>query len=235
MKDTACLRKTMMKNLIIGIGFVRRFIPVLGLAILTLMGVTGCETSQSNSQFEESTTNTDNSSTNLAQSHFEEIILREGDVVKISFPAASGLDTEQQIRRDGKIVMPLTGETKAAGLTPAELEQKVIELYASQLTTKQAVVTVISSSFPVFVTGAVVHPGKILSDHPISALEAIMESGGFDYATANLKAVRVIRAENGHMQTYNLNLKPVMQGKKSEPFYLKPSDIVYVPERFTWF
>jgi polysaccharide biosynthesis/export protein len=218
-----------MKNLITESAFVGQFIPVFGLVML--MGVTGCETSQ----LEESSTNTQNSSTNLTQNHTEEIILREGDVVKISFPGAPSLDTTQQIRRDGKIVMPLTGETKAAGLTPAELETNIIELYASQLTTKEAIVNIESSTFPVFVTGAVLHPGKVLSDHPMSALEAIMEAGGFDYETANLKAVKVIRQENGHMQNYNLNLKPVMQGKKSEPFYLKPSDIIYVPEKFTWF
>jgi len=229
MKDAACLRKTIMKNLIIEIGFIRQLIPVFGL--MMLMGVTGCQTSQ----FGESPASMQNSSTNLTQNHSEEIILREGDVVKISFPGAPSLDTTQQIRRDGKIVLPLTGETKAAGLTPAELEKNVIELYASQLTTKEAIVTVESSTFPVFVTGAVLHPGKVLSDHPISALEAIMESGGFDYTTANLKAVKVIRQENGHMKNYNLNLKPVMQGKKSEPFYLKPSDIVYVPQKFSWF
>jgi len=225
----------MRKNLIIEIEFIRQFFTVFGFVML--MGVSGCKTSQFETQFDQfegSPTNTPDSSTNLLQNHSEEIILREGDVVRISFPGAPSLDTSQQIRRDGKIVMPLAGETKAAGLTPAELETNVIELYASQLTTKEAVVTVESSTFPVFVTGAVMRPGKVLSDHPMSALEAIMESGGFDYATANLKAVRVMRQENGHLQSYNLNLKPVMQGKKSEPFYLKPFDIIYVPQKFSW-
>jgi protein involved in polysaccharide export with SLBB domain len=111
----------------------------------------------------------------------------------------------------------------------------VISLYASQLTTKQAVVTIVSSSFPVFVTGAVIHPGKVLSDHPMTALEAIMESGGFDYTKANLKTVKVIRRENDRMVSHILNLKPVMQGKESEPFYLEPADIIYVPEKFSWF
>ena len=31
------------------------------------------------------------------------------------------------------------------------------------------------------------------------------------------------------------DLKLVLQGKQSEPFYLKPSDIIYVPEKFAWF
>lgn len=161
--------------------------------------------------------------------------LRAGDVVKITFPGSPNLNTSQQIRTDGKISMPLIGEVNAAGMTPAELQKKLMDLYAPQLSSKEVTVEVQSSSFPVYVTGAVLRPGKILSDHPITALEAIMEAGGFDYATANLKDVTVIRQEGDRTKNYTLNLKLVMEGKVSEPFYLKPADIIYVPEKFSWF
>lgn len=161
--------------------------------------------------------------------------MREGDVVKIAFPGAPSLDTTQQIRRDGKIALSPVGEIAVVGMTPAELEKEVLKLYSSQLVSKEVAVTVVSSSFPVFVTGAVIRPGKISSDHPITALEAIMEAGGFDYTKANLKAVVVVRHEEGRVKSYTLNLKLVLQGKQSEPFYLKPSDIIYVPEKFAWF
>ena len=63
-----------------------------------------------------------------------------------------------------------------------------------------------------------------------------MEAGGFDHAKANLKEVTVIRrAANGQVEYHKLNLKRVLQGKQIEPFLLKASDIVYVPERFSWF
>ena len=163
------------------------------------------------------------------------ITLREGDVLRISFPGSPTLDTSQQIRRDGKITLPLVGEVQAAGMTPEALQQNLINLYAPQLSSKQVTVTVTSSTFPVFVTGSVIRPGKIISDHPITALDAVMEAGGFDYTKANLKAVRVIRHEGDTVVNYTLNLKLVLQGKEAEQFYLKPSDIVYVPERFSWF
>jgi polysaccharide export outer membrane protein len=161
--------------------------------------------------------------------------LREGDVVKISFPGAPKLDTTQPIRRDGKIALEMVGEVKAVDLTPGELEKVLLQLYSAQLVTKSVMVTVVSSTYPVFVTGAVLRPGKILSDHPISALEAIMEAGGFDYAKANLRRVVVLRQEGDQTKHYTIDLKLVLDGKSSQPFYLKPSDIVYVPERFTWF
>jgi polysaccharide export outer membrane protein len=165
----------------------------------------------------------------------ESINLREGDVLKIIFPGSPTLDSTQVIRRDGKINLPLVGDVDAAGMTPTALEKKLVELYAPQLSSKQVTVQVESSSFPFYVTGMVQHPGKILTDHPITALEAVMEAGGFDYARADLKDVTVIRRENNIMKNYKLNLKAVLNGRKSDPFYLKPDDIVYVPERFNMF
>jgi polysaccharide biosynthesis/export protein len=172
----------------------------------------------------------------LAANTNESLTLREGDVVKISFPGSPTLDTTQEIRRDGKINLPLgVGDVDAAGMTPAALEKKLEDLYAPQLSSKQVMVQVESSSFPFYVTGMVLHPGKILTDHPITALEAVMEAGGFDYTTADLKDVTVIRRENNIMRNYKLNLKAVLDGRQTDPFYLKPDDIVYVPERFNIF
>lgn len=170
------------------------------------------------------------------EAHVEGIILRAGDAIKVSFPGSPNLDTAQPIRRDGKIVMPLVGEVEAAGLTPDALQSKLIKLYASQISSSEVLVTLESSSFPVFITGSVVHPGKILSDHPMTALEAVMEAGGPDYNTANMKAVKVSRMEKGEMKSYKLDLKAALDGgKNGKPFYLKPNDIVFVPERFQIF
>ena len=166
----------------------------------------------------------------------DSLTLREGDVLRISFPSAANMDTSQTIRRDGKIALALIGEVQAAGLKPSELQDELIKLYAPQLVSKEILVSVVSSSIPAFITGAVLRPGKIVSDHPITALEAIMEAGGPDYTKANLKAVVVIRQEaDGKTRNITLNLKLVIDGKTNEPFYLKPADIVYVPEGFSLF
>jgi len=167
----------------------------------------------------------------------ETVILREGDTIRVTFPGTPTLNggQAQVIRRDGKIGLPLVGDVVAAGKTPADLEKELAKLYANQLLDNKVVVTVESSSFPVYVSGAVLRPGKILSDHPMTALEAIMEAGGFDETRANEKKVQVIRNNKGHMEHYILNLKRVIDGLDNQPFYLKPGDIVHVPERFQWY
>jgi polysaccharide export outer membrane protein len=178
---------------------------------------------------------TDQPVTNQIPESAREIILREGDTLKISFPGAPNLDATPQIRRDGKIELALIGEMQAAGKTPAQLEKDLVEKYSPQLVSKEITVLVLSSSFPYFVTGAVVHSGKFESNHPITALEAVMEAGGPDYARANLTSVVVIRNEEGHVTNYTLNLKKVLDGTDKEQFYLKPGDIIYVREKFVWF
>ncbi len=165
----------------------------------------------------------------------EVLVLREGDAVRITFPGAPNLNTVQAIRRDGKLALPLVGEVQAAGLTCPQLEKELIKVYGPQLQTKEVTVTLESSAFSVYVTGSVLRPGKVVSDRPLTALEAIMEAGGCDYNKANLKAVTVLRQENGQQNHYKLNLKGMIKGEPVEPLKLKPSDIVYVPEKFTWF
>ena len=164
----------------------------------------------------------------------EVITLREGDVLKITFPANANLNTTQPIRRDGMISMPLVGELTAAGKTPQELEKELVDAYSTQLLSKEVTVEVQSSTFPVYVSGSVLRPGKVVFDHRVTVLEAVMEAGGPDYAKANLKSVTVTRMEGGQFTTYTLNVKQMLAGKQAKPFYLKPFDIVKVPERL-WY
>ncbi len=165
----------------------------------------------------------------------DEIVLHEGDSIRISFPGAPSLNTITPIQRDGRISLQLVGEVQAAGLTTKQLEAELLKLYGPQLQTKEVAVGVESSAFQLYVSGAVLRPGKIVSDRPLTVLQAIMEAGGFDYTKANLKAVKVIRTENGRTEHYRVNLKGVLNGDDSEQFALKPSDIIFIPERFTWF
>jgi polysaccharide export outer membrane protein len=166
----------------------------------------------------------------------ETLLLREGDVIRVSFPGAPNLNSVATVRRDGKATLPLVGEIQAAGVSPRDLEKDLLERYGPQLQVKEITVALESSAFPVYVSGSVLRPGKIMSDRPMTPLEAIMEAGEFDESKANLKTVNVIRrAPDGRVEYHQLNLKRAFQGGQVEPFILKPFDIIYVPERFSWF
>lgn len=199
-----------------------RLETLLSLALLWLGLVSGCQTAPS-------TTATDTVP-------YLEVRINEGDMLKIQFPGAPGLDMlNHQVRRDGRITLSLGGEITAAGMTPRELEREILRVHGTNLTVQQVIVTMTSPGYPVFVSGAVLRPGKLTVDRPITVLQAVMEAGGPDNAKADLKKAKVIRQIDGKTMNYPVNIKAMIEGKQPQPFYLKPGDIVVVPEKFNWF
>jgi len=159
--------------------------------------------------------------------------LIEGDVIEIYFPGAPELSGTQKVRRDGKITLAFVGEKEVTGLTSTGLEDKLLEWYDDQIVTKEVTVTLVSSSFPIYVQGMVLNPGEIINDRRITALEAVLKAG-YNPKQANLKKVTVIRVENGRYMSHSLDLQAVLDGENVDPFFLQPSDIVKVPEKFIW-
>ena len=163
------------------------------------------------------------------------VTVREGDVLKISFPGAPKLDSTQQVRADGVVTLDVIGDVKVIGQTPKDLEKTLANLFASQLVSNEVTVTIISSSYDVYVTGAVLRPGKISATKPITAFQAIMEAG-YDPLNSNLEKVILIREVARAKYTYiPLNLQLVLEGKETEPYYLKPSDTLQVPRKISIF
>ena len=135
------------------------------------------------------------------------------------------------------ITLEMIGEYLAAGKTPAAVEADLKKLYASQLVNSEVSVTVQSSSFVIYVMGAVTKPGKIISERPLTPLEALIEAG-VDDTKANMKAVQVIRTDNaGHTEKFKLNLHKVLHSNNAQipSFTLKPYDVINVPERFSFY
>jgi len=157
--------------------------------------------------------------------------LAPGDVVKLTFPGAPELNQSQKLPADGKISLPFVGEIQASGKSLKQLQVELSGLYKSQLKNTDVLLVLESSTIPVYVSGAVGKPGKILLDRPMTVLEAIMEAGGATNM-ANLGRVVVIRNANGRHETQTFDLKGTLKGRSAETFELRAYDMVYVPERF---
>ena len=157
------------------------------------------------------------------------VVLGEGDVVKIIFPGAPEFSTSQKIRTDGKLSLPLIGETQAAGKTLPRLQSDLSSSYKAQLQNSEVVVSLEAGGTPVIISGAVAGPGKILIDRPTTLFEAIMGSGGFtDYAKK--RQVRLIRVVNGQYHTEIYDMSQGLKGGSTPVVYLKGGDVVYVPQ-----
>jgi polysaccharide biosynthesis/export protein len=157
------------------------------------------------------------------------VTLTAGNIVKLLFVGMPELNQSQTIRADGKLSLPLIGEVHASGKKILDFQNELIRLYKPQLANNAVVVTLEAGAIPVYVSGAVNKPGKIVSDHPMTLLEAIMEAGGFS-RMGSPKNVHLIRTENGRHTTQIIDLSPALKGKTTDAFYLKGNDVIYVQE-----
>jgi polysaccharide export outer membrane protein len=156
--------------------------------------------------------------------------LGPGDVIELKFAYAGQFDVSQTVRPDGKIMLQLIEPVTVQGKTPDELREEIEGLYAVQL--KHPQVAVIVRSFHerrVYVGGEVNKPGLVEMPGSMTALEAIMHSGGFNLEKAEVQSVVVVRQKEGRYAGYALNFKDTLFGQEAQTFILEPRDIVYVP------
>jgi protein involved in polysaccharide export with SLBB domain len=167
----------------------------------------------------------------MAAEPMAEQVLSPGDVVELKFTYNSEMNDTQRIRPDGNITLRFIGDVKAQGKEPGALQQELIKLYTPELKNPSLIVSVKSlRNNLVFVGGEVVRPGNIEMPGRLTAFEAISHAGGFKTQTAAVDSVVVIRSRNGKHYGTRLNFKDILAGKEVHPFYLRPSDVVFVPQ-----
>lgn len=151
--------------------------------------------------------------------------LAAGDVISVKYPGDPSLDLSQKIRGDGKISLPMVGDVVAGGKELTKFQSELTGLYKSHLQNPTVVVTLEETAASVYVGGRVKNPTKVMLDRPMTALEAIMEAGGFnDFGRPD--RVLLVRNEKGVHKSYNLNLAEAISAGTAA-FYLKPYDVIY--------
>ncbi len=132
------------------------------------------------------------------------------------------------VSKDGYIDFPIFGRVKAAGLTVAKLSENLQNRMISEGLMKDAKVTTKIMSFKVTVLGDVKNPGtQSYTGERLTLLEAIGRSGDLN-SSAIRKNVLVIREENGHRQTFKVDLTDPESVFNSPAYYMHQNDIVYV-------
>ena len=201
-----------------------RFPIHLCLLLLAILAAIGCQSAGPKAVGNPDDLTSGTIATNLMQ-------LREGDVLRIAFENVTNLNTTVAIPLDGTISLQLIGQTKVTGKTVPELQTSLIALYEPHIKSTEITVTRVSSAASYTVGGAVARPGKLPLERPLTVLEAVMEAGGVVIARAKVSEVSVFRIENGKRINYQFNLKNALRGKELSLFYIKPFDVIYVPEK----
>jgi polysaccharide biosynthesis/export protein len=155
--------------------------------------------------------------------------LAAGDEINVAFSGAPELNVKQKIQPNGTVSLPTIGDVNAAGKSLTGFQGELTSLYQPHLQDPTVIVSVESAASGVYVSGEVLRPGKIPLDRPMTALEAVMEAGGFT-KFANPKQVIVVRNQGGKNQRYVLNMNDALYGSDSSPFYVRTYDVIYVKQ-----
>jgi polysaccharide biosynthesis/export protein len=158
--------------------------------------------------------------------------LSPGDKIKVTFAEESDLDQTEQIRRDGKISLPLIGEVTAAGKRVIDFQHELVSRYEGRLDNPEVLVTLETGTYTVIVGGFANKPGKVDFDRPKTVYQAIMEAGGVsDYGS--FKNIHLTRIIDGEQRTETINLRPTVHGKPTLPRYVQDGDVIYISR--SWF
>lgn len=160
-------------------------------------------------------------------------VLQPGDELDVKFFYNPELNESLVIRPDGGISLQLVDDVQAAGMAPAELREHLKELYAPTLRRPEvAVILRKYGSQKVFVSGEVANPGVVVLEaaRPLSALQAIMSTGGFRPSAARSSVVVLRQDAGAEARFIKLDLQAHLEQKSREDILLRPFDIVYVPQ-----
>jgi polysaccharide export outer membrane protein len=197
---------------------------ILVLAVLTASLLIGCASQSSNIKTVEPLDSTKIQAPIV-------YTIAPGDELDIKFFYNPELNETVTVRPDGMISLQLIDEIQAAGLKPAELDQKLTDLYSREL--RKPVLTVIVRSFTrqrVYVGGEVTKPGLIELSGGLSALQAVFQTEGFKETADPAETLVIRKGENNKPIPIRVNLTAVMWAGGGNDLQLQADDIVYVPK-----
>ena len=167
----------------------------------------------------------------VAKNQTSDYIIGSEDVLAVNVWKEPEISKVLPVRPDGKISLPLIGDTAASGLTPKQLQdniEKNLEAYMSHPEVTVIVQEAKSQRFNI--VGEVERPGSYTLGTPMTVLDAIAVAGGFkDFAKRS--KIYVLRANaNGSQVRMPFNYKKVIKGRHSEQnVELQAHDTVVVP------
>jgi polysaccharide export outer membrane protein len=190
-------------------------------AIAILAGMAGCS---------QPVAYDDASLTDLVQASVSGAALGPGDTFEVRVYRDADLSGVFQVSPSGMIDYPLLGTLPVGGLNSQQIAARIREGLAAGYV-RDPYVTVTVKEFlskRVYVLGQVEKPGTFRYEDGMSVIQAITLAGGVT-KTSRPNEVVVTRQENGREVRFSVPVRDISEGK-ARNLFLRPGDIVYVPE-----
>jgi polysaccharide biosynthesis/export protein len=163
-------------------------------------------------------------------------VITAGDLVEVSVFEAQELKREARVGARGFVTLSLLGPVQVMGLTTAEAEKRIEDLYRSKYLHDPHVSIYIKEQQGQKVTlvGAVKRPGTY--DYPARRrlLDALALAEGFDDKAGKTVQVRRIIDDPNTPTTFLVDMDQlIQQGRTEMNMEIKSGDVIYVPEAGT--
>jgi polysaccharide export outer membrane protein len=159
-----------------------------------------------------------------------EYVIGPGDVLAVRFWRREDVSSDVVVRPDGRISLLLLDDIQAAGFTPEQLRDQIVEK-ANTLFEDARVTIVVKevNSRQVFITGLVARPGPYPLRGGLNVLQLLSLAGGLlDFANGD--HIAIMRKVNGRPTGLLFNYAEVKNLKHLEQnIELLPGDTVVVP------
>ncbi len=154
-----------------------------------------------------------------------------GDVFEVKVFGEPDLTNLYRVGGDGSITFPLAGIIQVDGLEPQTAAKKIAERLADGILRNPQVTVLVKdqTSKKVVVMGQVSKPGTYPYVPAMTILEAITQAGGFTAISAK-NDTTVTRIDHGTKSTTKIPVADISEGK-AKNIYVRPGDIISVPER----
>jgi polysaccharide export outer membrane protein len=156
-------------------------------------------------------------------------VIGADDTLHVSVWKENDMNVTLPVRPDGKISLPLLNDVQAAGMTPMQLAASITEKLKKYISDPRVTVVVTAmNSQRIYVLGEVLHTGAMALLPHMTVLQALSSAGFTQFA--NLKAVYLLRTENGQQVKMRFNYKDAIKGRGDQQnIVLKPGDTIVVP------
>lgn len=157
--------------------------------------------------------------------------LGPGDLFEVRVFRSEEMSASYSVNAEGTISFPLIGEVAVAGHTPEEIEEEIRARLANGYLVNPQVSILVTEyrSKKVSVFGQVQEPGTLGFVEGMTIVETISRAGGFT-GMASKNSVKVTRIVGEAKKRFTIPVEAIGEGQAAN-FFVRPGDIVFVPER----
>lgn len=165
----------------------------------------------------------------------ENYVLKPSDVISVSVYQEQDLDKSVRIEGDGSVALALIGKVKVAGMTVAEAQSLITDLYNRDFLVEPQISLLVVQFSPkvVLILGSVNSPGQVAipPDRDLTLTEAIAGVRGVS-RLGNPKSITIKRIDgDGRARQMEVNFSRIIQDPNAKDIVLQEGDTIWVPER----